>query len=235
MKSVFITGTDTGVGKTSFAVALIKSLNATGYQTLGIKPIASGCKMSLNGQCVNADARALQKVSSISASYETGNPIALMQPIAPNLAAMFSGIELTADNVSIKLLNCVNNSADINIIEGIGGWSVPINNQQLLADVICDLNIPVIMVVGRRLGCLNHAILTSHAIIQQGAPMLGWIANCLDPTLPAIEEHIKTLTNWIKAPCLGVLPYNFQGNKLLLDISQIMLGLSQYARITRCK
>ena len=231
MKSVFITGTDTGVGKTSFAVSLIKSLNNAGYQTLGIKPISSGCKISPKGQRINADALALQEVSSIRPSYEAVNPIALMQPVAPNLAATFSGIKLTADLVYIKILNCINNSANINIIEGIGGWSVPINNQELFSNVICDLNVPVIMVVGMRLGCLNHAILTSNAIIRQGARFMGWVANCLDPNLQAVEENINTLSNWIKAPCLGVLPYNFQTENNLFDITRILRCLTQYTSV----
>lgn len=207
VNSIFITGTDTDVGKTYVAVSLIEQFNEKGYKTFGIKPIASGCWVDGKGKLFNEDALLLQKASSIQGSYDLVNPIAFKEPIAPHLAANKSGITLSAKYVANKLCQSIQQHADINIIEGVGGWAVPLNDHELVADVVCSLKIPCILVVGIKLGCLNHAILTSQNMILRQVPFIGWIGNCIDPDVLEIRGNIESLTASIAAPCLGIVPY----------------------------
>lgn len=215
MKSIFITGTDTDIGKTYVTTRLLKQFNAENYTTFGIKPIASGCQRNNSDDLLNDDALALQAAASLQQPYPMVNPIALEAPIAPHLAAKQMGIQLSAKDVSKTITDSIQSSVDINIIEGVGGWMVPLNEHTLFSEVITALNIPVILVVGIKLGCLNHAILTSQQIIQQKAHLVGWIANCLEPNTLVPQENIQTLKQWIPAPCLGVTPHPF-------DIATIM-------------
>src|SRR3990167_269295 len=203
MKLIFITGTDTGIGKTTISTILLNRLNEKGYKTVGLKPLASGC---------NEDALMLQKTASVFSEYETVNPIALIEAIAPHLAAQKMKIELTKKLLSEKILSSINKDADINIIEGAGGWCIPLNDHELYSDVIVDLKIPVILVIGIRLGCLNHAILTYQNMLQQQAKLIGWIANCIDPNMLEISDNIDTLKQWIKKPCLGIVKNNQYDN-----------------------
>ncbi len=219
MKSIFITGTDTDIGKTYISNLLLKQLNSAGYTTFGIKPIASGCHYNNDGLLVNDDALSLQQSASLFRSYPVVNPIALEDSVAPHLAADNMGLTLTKEHVKQKILSSVQDEADINIIEGVGGWSVPLNDNELFSTVIAELNIPVILVVGIKLGCLNHAILTYQSIIQMNVPFIGWIANCLVPETLLLEENIATLRQWIKQPCLGSVPYKEESN---INIEGIM-------------
>lgn len=204
--NIFITGTDTGVGKTYISCILLKEFNAQGFSTFGIKPIASGCSMQ-QGKLVNEDALALQQAASVKQNYDRVNPIALEMPVSPNIAAELSGKLLSKSDILNKIAPSLAVSANIKIIEGIGGWLVPLSNDLTMADVVKTLDIPVILVVGIRLGCLNHALLTVRSIQQMQIPLLGWIANCIEPEMLACEENIETLKNWIPAPCLGVIPF----------------------------
>jgi dethiobiotin synthetase len=136
------------------------------------------------------------------------NPIAFEKPIAPHIAANAVNIELTKKIICQAILRSVQNDADMNLIEGAGGFTVPLNNRELFSDVVIELKIPIILIVGIKLGCLNHAILTYHTILSKGATLLGWVANCLDPDALCIHENIESLKNWIDAPCLGVVPYD---------------------------
>lgn len=212
MKSIFITGTDTGVGKTHVAVTLIRHLNQYGLSTFGIKPIASGCEYDNNGQMISADALALQVESSIKQPYHIVNPIALAEPIAPHLAAKNAGIKLSVKDAIKKITSSIQLQADINIIEGIGGWLVPLNQNELFSDIISALNIPVILVVSVKLGCLNHAILTSNSIKHAELPFIGWVANCVEPYTNISQENIDTLINWLPVPLLGTVPHGHQSN-----------------------
>ncbi len=206
-KSIFITGTDTSVGKTYVTLDLINSLNLKGYKTFGIKPVASGCKKNRDGSLQNEDALRIQKTSSLYKPYNIVNPIALQKPIAPSIAASSSKIELSVTYIIEKILSSIQETADINLIEGIGGWAVPINDSETFAEVISILKIPTILVVGIKLGCLNHAILTSDSIRKMRVPFIGWIANCLEKNTLAIEQNISTLKKWLPTPCLNVIPY----------------------------
>lgn len=206
-KTIFVTGTDTGVGKTTISVLLLRKLNRLGYKTFALKPIASGCRMDVNYNLISDDALALQLAASLFKPYKIVNPIALKEPIAPHLAA-----ELMGKNLSIALLTEIITThlqveADINIIEGVGGWSIPLNEKELFSEVICSLKIPVILVVAIKLGCLNHAILTYHNILQMKVPLLGWVANCIEQNTLAGSKNIETLKQWIDAPCLGIIPF----------------------------
>lgn len=207
MKTFFITGTDTGIGKTHVTVGLLNRFNEKGYSTFGMKPIASGCHWSAEGQRMNEDALALQAVSSIKRPYQQVNPIALAEPIAPHLAAEKAGINLSKNGLVEVISNSLVPSADVNVIEGVGGWSVPLNNHELFSEVIAHLKIPTLLVIGIKLGCINHALLTCQSIVQMRVPFLGWIANCIEPDVQFAKENIKALSSWIPAPCLGSFHY----------------------------
>ncbi len=207
MASVFITGTDTNVGKTFCAVALLQQMNMEGYKTFGLKPVASGCFLNDKAQLVNEDALAIQKAASIKRDYQIVNPISFQEPIAPHIAAKKAGVSLSSGSIIDAITRSIQQEADINIIEGVGGWSVPINNYELMSDVVCQLNIPVILIVGIRLGCINHAILTTQNILQCKVPFLGWIANCIDSSMLEKNENIQSIAEWIPAPCLGIVPH----------------------------
>jgi dethiobiotin synthetase len=203
----FITGTDTDVGKTFVTCLLLQEFGAQGLTTFAQKPIASGAEVDALGELKNADALALQKFSSVKCSYHEVNPIVFSAPIAPHIAAANNSVTLTAKLVQEKICSSMQKTADINLIEGVGGWAVPLNNNELFSDAIVALQIPVVLVVGVKLGCLNHAILTSQNIISRNAPFIGWIANCLDANVLAMHENIQALQKWIPRPCLGVVPF----------------------------
>ncbi len=234
-QSIFITGTDTDVGKTSFAVALLNNLNAQGYKTFGIKPIASGCTTE-QGILVNSDALALQAAASIKREYQTVNPIAFEPPLAPNIAAQHADIPLTKQILAEKIRNSIQLEADFNIIEGAGGWSVPLNAHELVSDAISLLKLPVILVVGIKLGCLNHAISTAELIQTQNIRLIGWVANCIDADMPANNENIQTLSHWLESPCLASIPYNadpqqhIDTNALLESFKTLRNGESYHQR-----
>ncbi len=207
MKTIFITGTDTDVGKTYITVSLLQQFNAENLKTFAIKPIASGCEPDSSGKLINADALALQQAASIKKPYATINPFAFREPIAPHLAAKNAGIKLSVADLTAKITSAIQPQADINLIEGVGGWSVPLNDHELLADMVYALGIPVILVIAIKLGYLNHAILTHNNIKQMNIPLLGWVANCIEPDMLAAQVNIQTLNHWISAPCLGVVGY----------------------------
>lgn len=207
-KSIFITGTDTNVGKTYVSCLLLSALNHAGYKTFALKPVASGGEKNNAGKLVNQDALLLQSSASIKRTYDIVNPIVFENPIAPHLAAKQENTNLTQDIVCRVIQQSVQQDADINLIEGVGGWAVPLNDRELLADVVIQLNIPVILVVGIKLGCLNHTILTHQHILARGGRLIGWVANCLDRDALVIAGNINTLKQWLAAPCLGVVAYD---------------------------
>ncbi len=217
---LFIAGTDTDIGKTYISVGLLKAFNDQGLATIGIKPVASGCEYN-NGKLYNADAILLQEVSSIQLPYEIINPITFEPAIAPHIAADYAEYQLNVDDIITKTNTALTCDADVHILEGIGGWLVPLNNQETMADFVVAMNLPVILVVGMRLGCLNHAILTYNAIQQNKVNLLGWIANCLDPEMSALAENIVTLREWFDVPCLGVVEYQ-QKPEEAIDINEVI-------------
>jgi len=196
---IFITGTDTDVGKTYVSVKLLQEFNQLGYRTIGIKPLATGC---VNGQ--NQDALLLMQNSSIKLPYCLINPFAFEPAISPNIAAQ----NLTVDKIWDSLQKALRTKVDVQIIEGVGGWMVPLNNKETMADLVKRFtDVKIILVVGIRLGCLNHSLLTYRAIKDDGLPIKGWIANIIDPHCQAISENIATLKEYIAEPCLQVIPH----------------------------
>jgi dethiobiotin synthetase len=205
-KRYFITGTDTDVGKTFVTVLLLRALKQKGLKTLALKPVAAGCQFD-EGEWRNDDALQLQQAMTQTLSYQQVNPIALQSAIAPHLAAQQEGRRLSVDRISGLIRGALMTPSDIVLVEGAGGWLVPLNERETLAQVVQNLALPVILVVGVRLGCLNHALLSAKAIQDAGLPLAGWVANCVDPNALMADENIETLKAMIRAPCLGVIPY----------------------------
>jgi dethiobiotin synthetase len=211
---IFVTGTDTNVGKTHISVGLIKSFNRLRYATLGLKPLATGC-INKGGTLYSEDAIALQNVSSIALDYHYINPVAFEAPIAPHIAAAQTQYSLSADLLMSQLSYALNYSADVHIVEGVGGWLVPLNTKQTMADFVVQCQLSVIVVIDLRLGCLNHALLTINAIKHSHAPLIGWIANCIEPNQPNVVELINTLNHWLPAPCLGIVGYQEHAENII--------------------
>ncbi len=203
MKRWFITGTDTDCGKTRVAGALIRLLVERGYKVAGQKPVASGCEVTTAG-LRNGDALDLMSAANVELPYETVNPVAFEPAIAPHIAAEESGQHIDI----LKILTPTETiHADYLIIEGVGGWCVPLGEGRLLVDLARALAQEVILVVGMRLGCINHALLTAAQIERDGVPLKGWIANHVDPDMQAQSENLKSLRTYMPVPLLGVLPW----------------------------
>ena len=200
--SYFITGTDTGVGKTLVSCALLHGLAAQGKRVVGFKPVAAGC----DGEDLNEDARALRAASSIQAAYGQINPYCFPHAIAPHLAARHAGVRIEFGRILTSYRELAAQADEV-IVEGVGGFCVPLNGQQDSADLAAELGLPVILVVGVRLGCLNHALLTLRAIAAQPLECAGWVANVLDDSMPALQENIDALRERIEAPLLGIVPF----------------------------
>jgi dethiobiotin synthetase len=201
-RSWFVTGTDTGVGKTLVSAALLTALARSGRRVVGMKPVASGCDATPYG-LRSADAEALRVAGNVAADYEVVNPYALAAPTAPHLAAAAAGVQIDLGSLCTQYARLAAQADDV-VVEGIGGWLVPINRTQTMADVVRALDLPVILVVGMRLGCLNHALLTQSAVAASGCRLVAWVANALEGGMP--EGYGEALTDRLDAPCLGVIP-----------------------------
>jgi dethiobiotin synthetase len=204
-RTFFITGTDTDVGKTEVAAGLLEAANQKGLRTGAIKPVAAGCEDHGDGP-QNDDALKLQAIANVEMSYQQVNPVALDLPMAPHIAAQEQGKALTADRLTGFCRGVSMLPMDFLVIEGAGGWRVPINKHETMADIPKKLNAEVILVVGIRLGCINHALLTAQAIRLDGLKIAGWVANILDTEMLRMEENIDTLKQMLIEPCLGVVP-----------------------------
>ncbi len=213
-RSFFVTGTDTGVGKTLVASALLLAAGQRGYRTAGIKPLAAGAEYrrgSSDRQLFNADALALRAVSTMKLDYGLVNPYVFQSPIAPHIAAAQAGVVLSVRDFTRHFERLAECNLDVMVVEGAGGWFVPINASETLADVCLALRMPVVMVVGLQLGCLNHALLTVDAIKHAGLEWAGWVANSVAPGMTAREENLAYLRGRLPDPCLGVLPFSAGG------------------------
>ena len=204
-RAFFVTGTDTEVGKTFIAAALLHIARQRGLRCAGIKPVAAGCERR-DGALVNDDALALMAASGAGLDYRTVNPIALEPAIAPHIAAARAGVPLSAGALADSCRGVLALNYDFVIVEGAGGWFVPLDDGETLADLCIDLGLPVILVVGMKLGCLNHALLTEAAIAGAGLRVAGWVANSVNEVMPFLEENVRTLRSRLTAPCLGVVP-----------------------------
>lgn len=203
---LFITGTDTEVGKTYVSTSLLKSFNEKNKTTLGTKPVSSGC-VETNGQWINPDTELLKAHSSIQLPYDLINPFAFKESIAPHIAAQLMHQKIIVKDIIQKMETALSYPADLCLIEGIGGWYCPMNATETMADFVKIMQFKTVLVVGIRLGCLNHALLTCKAILQDQVPLVGWIANCIDPNMAYCKENIETLKNSLPVPCLGTVDY----------------------------
>jgi len=198
----FVTGTDTGVGKTTVTVHLMQQLIAQGLTVIGMKPVASGCEW-LDGRWQNEDVRQLTAASNVSAPPELVNPYCFEPAIAPHVAAAQAGVSIELQ-VILKAYQQLATMADVVIVEGAGGLLVPLNGEQTIADLIQALKLPALLVVGMRLGCINHALLTAHTLKQRNIPLCGWVANRIDPQMSVPQENLQTLTDYLQPPLLEI-------------------------------
>ncbi|WP_437881920.1 dethiobiotin synthase [Pseudomonas sp. LRF_L74] len=206
MSAYFVTGTDTEIGKTTIACALLYKARSLGLSTAAAKPVASGCTLTEQG-LRNDDALALLGECSMPLSYAEVNPVAFAPAIAPHLAAREAGVALTVEALLGPVRHVLARGADFTVVEGAGGWRVPLAGRETLADLAIALDLPVILVVGVRLGCINHAMLSAEAIARDGLRLAGWVANVVDPATSRLEENLQTLAQCLAAPCLGRVPF----------------------------
>lgn len=207
MSRYFVAGTDTDVGKTLISSSLLHLISQAGGHSLGLKPLAAGADKTEEG-LRNSDALMLQKYASIKLPYDSVNPVLLQQAVAPHLAAQSENRQLNAQRLAGFCRGAMlQKPLDLCLVEGAGGWLVPLNARETMADLAIQLNLPVILVVGVRLGCLNHALLTQYAIEQSGLRVAAWVATQLDVDMPMSEENFASLERRMKAPCLGFIPF----------------------------
>ena len=211
----FIAGTDTGVGKTRIAQMLLTALALQGQRAIGMKPVASGCRQTPHG-LRNEDAERLLASSNVAADYLDVNPYAFEPAVAPHLAAQAAGLEIRPEIILDRFAR-LRRLAPWVVVEGVGGWLTPLGPRLTMADVAHSLRLPVILVVGVRLGCLNHALLTTEAIRHRGMTLAGWVANLVDPDMTMAEENVSTLRDRIEAPLLASFPhFDTSTNQVLL-------------------
>lgn len=206
-RAFFVTGTDTGVGKTFASCALLRAAAARGASTLGLKPVAAGSIATADGPR-SEDALALMAASTVALPVAQVNPVLLQAPLSPHIAAAREQrVVRVAQLAGLVRGARMQARADVTLVEGAGGWRVPLNDRETLADLARELAFPVVLVVGLRLGCLNHALLTAEAIRRDGLLLAGWVANAIDPHMDAREENTNTLRAALGAPLLGVIPH----------------------------
>lgn len=204
-QAFFVTGTDTDAGKTTVAAGLLHAARRAGLSTAAGKPVASGCVMSAQG-LRNSDALALWAQCSLPLRYDEVNPYAFEPAIAPHLAAREAGVVLSMEALLVPMRRLLEHGADFTLIEGAGGWRVPLSGKATLSELPVALGVPVILVVGVRLGCINHAVLSAEAIARDGLELAGWVANIVDGDTARLEDNLATLHERLAAPCLGVVP-----------------------------
>ncbi len=226
----FVTGTDTEIGKTTIAAGLLHAARQAGLSTAAAKPVASGCEETAQG-LRNSDALALLGECSLPLSYDEVNPLAFAPAIAPHLAAREAGIQLDVEALAAPVRRVLAKEADFSLVEGAGGWRVPLAGAASLSDLPIALGLPVILVVGVRLGCINHAVLTAEAILRDGLPLAGWVANVVDPQTSRLEENLATLAERLPAPCLGRVPRLAEATPMAvaryLDLSALGIALDR--------
>ena len=226
MPGYFITGTDTGVGKTWATLALMKAMQNKGKIVVGMKPVACGCKETRDG-LRNDDAVKILKQSSQSLNYKTVNPYAFQHAIAPHIAAGLGGVMIDIEKIADEYDKLINDS-DCVLVEGIGGWCVPLGGDIMLSELVNRLDLPVILVVGLRLGCINHALSTVRAMRTDGVNLCGWVSNQLDKDYLFTQETIDTLKKRLACPHIADLAYmkDFEPDKMLdrINLSLIMEG-----------
>lgn len=236
MHGVFLTGTDTGCGKTYAAVRLIEALSQHGLRVAGYKPVAAGAVMS-DGILQNDDALALWRAGSSGFSYQQINPYCLAEAVSPHLAAQAAGVQIAVEVIADGLAGLAARS-DCVVVEGAGGWFAPLGPNLDIAGLARYLGLPVILVVGLRLGCLNHAQLSERAILASGASLLGWVGSQVDGEMARLDENLDTLRQRLQSRCLGVLtqplPGQPQASGSAFDLDAIfdVLGISNHTEMS---
>lgn len=224
MSGIFVTGTDTDAGKTFATCALLHAFRSAGLSAAGMKPVASGCQPGPDG-FRNADALALIAASSFAPDYDLVNPVALPDATAPEFAARAVGFELHLPPL-LDAYRILAAQAEIVLVEGVGGWLSPLSASLMQSDLVESLDLPVLLVVGLRLGCINHALLTDAALKAAGRPPIAWVASACDPDLTYADETFACLRERLAAPCLGRLAWNSAGDAACaardLDISSLL-------------
>ena len=218
-QSYFVTGTDTGIGKTIVSCALLSAYSARGNAVIGMKPVVTG---RVCGEW--ADVKAIVAASSIAAPREWVNPYAFIPPISPHLAAKQAGMEIDIEIIRQAYCN-LQKISDVVVVEGVGGIMAPLNDRNDVADMAYAFDLPIILVVGMRLGCLNHALITEKIIQASGLKLAGWVANQIDPQMNSFDENLHTLKERLNCPLLGVLPFernvSTKNFSTLLDITKL--------------
>ncbi|EGV52811.1 dethiobiotin synthase [Candidatus Endoriftia persephone] len=204
-RGFFVTGTDTGCGKTEITLGLMRQMKDSGYRTLGMKPVASGAVPTAAG-LRNEDASRIRAESSTAVPYERVNPYAFEPPIAPHLAAQQAGVSIRLETI-LQAYQWLAAQGDCTVVEGVGGWRVPLAAGLSVSDLPQALQLPVILVVGLRLGCINHALLSAEAILATGVELVGWVANHVDPDMLIQQENLQSLKALMPAPCVGEVPF----------------------------
>jgi dethiobiotin synthetase len=202
---VFVTGTDTDVGKTWVCAGLMCGLAAAGLRVAGMKPVASGCRRSRSG-LRSEDAELLQSLASVPCEYELVNPVPLRDAVAPHIAAARAEVAIDLERIRLAARR-LRAQSDALVVEGIGGWRVPLSGRETTADLVRELGLPVVLVVGLRLGCINHALLSAESIVASGAILAGWVANGVVPEYEEGAETVNFLSERIAAPLLGTVPH----------------------------
>lgn len=204
-QKIFITGTDTEVGKTFFTAALIRALQANQQSVIAFKPIAAGCER-VDGQWKNEDALTLLAAMDPPHDYSLINPVALAKPIAPHIAAMEEGRSLSVAQMS-RQIDMDGRTEQFILVEGAGGWLVPLNQNETFADYVKHMSLDVILVVGLKLGCINHALLTQQSIAAAGLNLCGWVANHVDPAMQNQRDNVQTLKKLLDCPLIAEIPF----------------------------
>ena len=217
----FIAGTDTDVGKTLVACGLLRAAAAKGLRTLAIKPVAAGSEQTVDG-LRNQDAVMLMAAMTEVLPYQQVNPVLLEPPIAPHIAAEQAGRRISVAQLTGVCRGVMLKPADFILIEGAGGWRVPLNRQEFLSGLAIELQAPVILVVGMKLGCINHALLTAEAIRADGLRIAGWVANRIDPEMLCFEENLSSLKALLDVPCVGVIPYLDFADRDVSDVASFL-------------
>jgi dethiobiotin synthetase len=228
MAALFVTGTDTGCGKTTVTVALIEALRRRGLAVAGFKPVAAGAERR-DGFLENDDALALRRASTPGLSYAEVNPFCFEEAVSPHIAGAVSDRLPSVDAIEggLKALHARH---DLVLVEGAGGWLVPLGPNLDIEALALRLGLPVLLVVGLRLGCLNHAQLTERAILASGAPLLGWVGSQVDPQMTRLRENLDTLDRRMRTPRLGLLRWHSGVDKSdtadRLDLDALLKRLS---------
>ncbi|NLO80874.1 MAG: dethiobiotin synthase [Xanthomonadaceae bacterium] len=226
MYGLFVTGTDTGVGKTLAAQGLVLALRGQGLRVAPFKPVASGCRITAEG-LRNEDAEALLAAAGGGFPYELVNPFAFAPVIAPHLAARQAGRPICLDRIADAYRQLAR-AAEVAVVEGAGGWRVPLDERTSMAAIAQRLGLDVILVVGVRLGCLSHALLTVEAVQADGLRLAGWIANLIDPADPLAEAQVEDLRARLPAPLLGTLPWTASDRAALVAAEILGKSLASF-------